>query len=200
MSNLTAPLDYFLDGGAPKYAQARKAAGETRHLSVYRVENYKLVRVCSLHEFRVAVSMAGMLMAVYAFEMRLARDPDTKWFRQAEFSSVSIAQALVSQGNNPLLIEAAIELWQGNGWPEDARFLKGYNGGIEGYGRLARACWTPQRQSVDLTEHGVSSVYPRTKAAIKHLKARGLQLEHEQLIHEVFGAMQQTWHFQFLDM
>ncbi|KWA84066.1 hypothetical protein WL29_22125 [Burkholderia ubonensis] len=201
MSNLTAPLEYFLQGGAPEFNDARKAANATRHLSVYRVDNYKLVRVCSLDEFRVAVSMAGMLMAVFAFEEQLARDPSIKWLSDAEFSTVAAAQALVSQGNSPLLVETAIRLWQSGAWPKHSRLIKGYQGGIEGYGRVACACWTPGRQSVDLTEHGVSSFYPRTKEAVKHLKREGLKLEHEQLIHDVFGPIQTgTWFLQFLDM
>ena len=201
MSNITAPLDYFLQGSAPEFKEERKAVNETRHLSVFRVEDYKLVRVCSLDEFRVVVSMAGMLMAVFAFEERLALDPGLQWRGGAELSTVAAAQALVSQGNDPLLIETAIAMWNSNGWPKGSRLIKGYQGGIEGYGRLARACWTPRRQSVDLTEHGVSSFYPRVKEAIKHLKRKGLKLEHEQLIHDVLGPIQTgTWFLQFLDM
>ncbi|KVP16979.1 hypothetical protein [Burkholderia ubonensis] len=199
MSNLTAPLTYFLEGGAPEFAEERKTASATRHLSVFRVENYKLVRVCSIDEFRVAVSLAGMLMAVYAFEARLASDPGLTWF-SGEFANVATAQAMVAQGNNPLLIETAIRLSRGSAWPKSTCLVKGYQGGMEGYGRLGRACWTPHRQVVDLSEHGVSSVYPRVKEAIKHLKSKGLFVEYEQLIHTVLGVIQHTSHLQFLDI
>lgn len=201
MSNLTAVLDNFLQGGHSGYTEARQVAKATQHLSVYRVKDFELVRVCSLDEFRVVVSMAGMLMAVCAFEARqLATGSDFVWRSAAELSTVHAAQTLVSQGNHPLLVETAIDLWDRGDWPEDSRWLPGYRGAMEGYGRLACACWTQGAHFVDLSEHGVSSVYPRTMQALKRFKKCGVPVEHEELITDVLGVMPQAWHLHFLNM
>ncbi len=195
MSNLTAPLDYFLDGSSPEFAEHRAVANATRHLSVFHVQDFKLVRVCSLDEFRTAVSMAGMVMLVFALDActsatgRLAM----------EFKDLSKLMPMVSQGNHPMLIEGAITLR--SHWPKEVNKLTGYQAGTEGYGRLCDACWPRKGQLVDTTLHGIASVYPRVKEALKYLqKHRGYSVAHEQLIHTVFGVIQQARHLQFLDM
>jgi hypothetical protein len=173
-------------------------ANHTRHLSVYRVEDFKLARVCSLDEFRVVVSMGGMLMLSFVLEMLPTRGHEAVWSDEYEFKDVPALQAMLAQGNSPMLIEAALHLR--NQWPRRYSNLSGYQGGAEGYGRLWDACWLEQRQVVDTTLHGVSSFYPRVKEALKYLKVRGHRTEHEQLINTVLGTLQKSHMLQFLDM
>jgi hypothetical protein len=198
MTNLLAPLDYFLEGGHSEFAPHRAVAKNTRHLSVYRVENFRLERVCSLDEFRMAVSMSGMLMLTFALEMLPVKGYAAVWREEPEFKDLATLQTMVAQGNNPMLIEGAHRLR--NQWPKGFSKLSGYQGGVEGYGRLWDACWLEKRQLVDTTLHGVASVYPRVKEAIKYLKVRGHRIEHEQLINDVLGALQKSHMLQFLDM
>jgi hypothetical protein len=195
MSNITAPLDYFLEGGSSEFSEHRAVAGQTRHISVFHVQDFKLVRVCSLDEFRMAVSMAGMVMLAFALdECRGATGR-----MASEFKDVAALHAMVSQGNHPRLIEAAIAL-RAN-WPREVTRLTGYQAGTEGYGRLCDACWPMKWQMVDTTQHGIASVYPRVKEALKYLKThRGYTFAHEPLIHTVFGVLQKAHHLQFLDM
>jgi hypothetical protein len=198
MTNLTAPLEYFLEDGRSEFAPHRAVAKATRHLSVFRVDNFKLERVCSLDEFRMAVSMGGMLMLAYALDTLPTKGYAATWREEHEFKDLPTLQAMVAQGNHPMLVEGAMHLR--NQWPNRFSSLSGYQGGVEGYGRLWDACWLDKRQVVDTTLHGVASFYPRVKEAIKYLKSTGLQLEHEQLINTVLGAMQKSHMLQFLDM
>jgi hypothetical protein len=197
MSNLIAPLEYFLEGGSPVFAPQRAVASATRHLSVYRVENFKLERVCSLDEFRTAVCVSGMMLVTYALEMLPLSGYDTAWRTDFEFTDVPTLQTMVAQGNSPMLIEGAIRLRKD--WPKNSGRLPGYQGGMAGYARVFDACWTERRQMLE-TEYGVSSVYPRLKEIIKYLKTKGLRLEHEKLIHTVFGALHKSAMLQYLDL
>jgi hypothetical protein len=197
MSNLIAPLEYFLEGGHPEFAPHRAVANATRHLSVYRVENFRLERVCSLDEFRTVVSVGGMMMLTFALEMLPLKGLATSWRTEFEFKDVPTLQTMVAQGNSPMLIEGANRLRKN--WPNHAGRLTGYQGGMTGYGRIWDACWLERRQVLD-AEHGVASVYPRLKEIMKYLKTKGFRLEHEALIHTAFGALQKSSMLQFLDV
>lgn len=199
MSNLNSPLDYFMELTAPEFDAIRKAVAPTRHLQVYYVAHHKLVRACSLDEFRVAVSVTGALLLAYVLDELASRSsmaPAPAWAPDN-----TTLKSLVSQGESPVLMETACHLFSSRWpWPREAYRMKGYQGGIEGYNRLASAAWTAGRQVFDTTAHGISSVGPRVKEAIKHLKNKGYPIPHEKLINDVMTAIQLAPTLMFLDV
>lgn len=192
MSKMTAPLDYFLELGQPEFADMRKAVSEGRHLSVFRLENHKLVRVCSLDEMRIAVAISGVLMLAYVREELATLYPSRSFPNLAWAPEGSALFSLVSQGDSPQLMEVGIQLWRAPRWPGEVYRLKGYQGGLEGFGRLSRSTWHSGCQMFDTTEHGISSVGPRVKEALKLLKTKGYPVAHEKLINQVLSAIQKS--------
>lgn len=215
MTGFTAAVDNFLDYPTPRFEAARAVGRATRGLSVYRAENFRLVRVCSLTELRAAVAMAGMAMAAYALEMCQAKYEDAFLaFGSAatELADLPTLQHAAAQGNTPLLIEGILQIKDGGQphpvrrgvrysglWPKGTAKVAGYQGGVEGLIRLSAACWTEGRQWLDTNEHGISSVLPRAKAAFKHLRGKGIPVAHEKQALEILGALAITPLLQFLE-
>lgn len=207
---VTQALENFLTSRSPVHAEPREFGAATQHLGVYRTEDYKLVRVCSLSELRVAVALSGMVMAAYALEKRLAEDPTVVLDLPSELSDLRTLQHAVAQGDSPLLIEGALDLWKAgdipswsesrHAWPKGTGKVSGYQGGVEGFVRLVKACWTPRLPWFDTSEHGISSVLPRTKEALKHLRTKhGIPVAHEAAILDIMGQLQKTRLLQFLE-
>ena len=192
MSKLTAPLEYFLELGKPEFADLRKVVSESRLLSVFCVEDHKLVRVCSLDEMRTAVAICGVLMLAFVREELASRYPSRTFSTLSWAPDGRTLHALVSQSDSPLLIEVGIQVWRSPRWPGEVSSLKGYQGGIEGYGRLSRATWGSGCQMIDTTAYGISSVGARVKEALKLLKTKGFPVPHEKLIHQVLSAIQKS--------
>lgn len=213
MTGFTAAVDNFLDYPTPRFEKARAVGLATRGLSVYRTENFRLVRVCSLTELRAAVALAGMAMAAYALERCQAEYEDAflAFTYAIELTDLPTLQHAAAQGNTPLLIEGILQIKDGGQphpvrkgvrysglWPKGTAKVAGYQGGVEGIIRLSAACWTEGRQWLDMNEHGISSVLPRAKAAFKHLRGRGIPVAHDKRVLEILGALAITPLLQFL--
>jgi hypothetical protein len=209
MTTFLDPLEHFLSESTLAWSSARELGQATRTVAVFRAENYRLARVCSLAELRVAVATASMAMAAYALEMRQAVDSTAVLGLSSELADLNTLCHAIAQGETPRLIEGCLELRNAGElsrysrkeqfWPADTIKLAGYQGGVEGLNRLIRACWTERLQWFDTSEHGISSVLPRTKAAFKHLRAHGLPVAHEKAILAILEPLQQTQLLQFLD-
>ena len=212
MTVLTTAVDNFLDYSAPTFQAARAVGLATRNLDVYRTEKFRLVRVCSFTELRAAVALAGMAMAAYALETCQATFPDAFWGLESDISDLVSLQQAVARADSPQLVEGilavhhagqppALRRWDTyrHLWPKGTAKIAGYQGGVEGLIRLAAGCWLEGRESIDTTEHGISSVFPRAKAAFKHLRTKGATAVHEKRVLEILGALQVTNLLQFLE-
>jgi hypothetical protein len=216
MTAFTAAMDNFLADDSPGYAAAREVGRSTARLGVFRTENYKLVRVCSLSEMRVAVALSSMVMAAYALERTRAASAGVGMAADStivlalpgggELTDLITLQHAVAHGDSPRLIEGAIDVWRAGQpsshrfgthyshlWPRGTTKLTGYQGGVEGLVRLNAACWTERMPWLDTTEHGISSVLPRTKEALKHMREKlGIPVSHEKTILALLGQLQKT--------
>lgn len=222
MTTFIAPLEHFLDDASPTWSKERELCRATRAIDVYRTENYNLVRVCSLGELRVAVATASMAMAAFALEkvlgasgaaaVGLAPDASISLGLSSELSDLRTLQHAVAQGESPLLIEGCLEVWKAGFipswhgphyshlWPKGTPSVPGYKVGVEGLIRMARVCWTEGAQWFDTTEHGMSSVLPRTKEAMKHLRVtHGIPVVHEKAILSILEQLQKSWMHVFLE-
>jgi hypothetical protein len=212
MTTFTTAVDNFLDYPSPKFEGARAVGLATRNLDVYRTEKFRLVRVCSLTELRAAVALAGMAMAAYALDTCQAEFPDAVLDIESDLSDLVTLQHAVAQADSPQLIEGILAIRHAGQpypvrrgvvyrhlWPKGTAKIAGYQGGVEGLVRLATGCWLEGRESIDTTEHGISSVFPRAKAAFKHLRANGATAVHEKRVLEILGALQVTNLLQFLE-
>lgn len=222
MTGFTAAMDNFLADDTPGYAKEREFGRATHQLSVFRTQNYKLVRVCSLSELRVAVALASMAMAAFALEktqaasvgVGMTADPTIVLALPSggDLCDLLTLQHAVGQGDSPRLIEGALDVWHAGQpsshryggqyrhlWPKGTTKLAGYQGGVEGLVRLNAACWTVGRPWLDTNEHGVASVLPRAKAAFKHLRDQGIPVSHDKRVLEILGALAITPLLQFLN-
>jgi hypothetical protein len=216
MTAFTAALDNFLADDTPAYASARELGHATRHVAVFRTENYQLERVCSLAELRVAVALSSMVMAAYALEKTRAAASGIGMTADStivlalpgggELTDLLTLQHAIAQGDSPRLIEGALDVWlageppshrygshYGHLWPRGTTKLTGYQAGVEGLVRLNGFCWTEHMPWFNPFEHGISSVLPRTKEALKHMREKlGIPVSHEKTILAIIGQLQET--------
>lgn len=223
MTGFTAALENFLAEDTPGYAEARAVGRATQRLGVFRTENYKLERVCSLSELRVAVALSSMVMAAYALEKTRAAASGIGMTADStivlalpgggELTDLTTLQHAVAHGDSPRLIEGAIDVWRageppshrfgshyGHLWPRGTTKLTGYQAGVEGLVRLNGFCWTEDMPWFNPFEHGISSVLPRTKEALKHMREKlGIPVSHEKTILAIIGQLQKTSLLLFLE-
>lgn len=194
MSNSVIAVENFINSRDEKNRYTRELFRSTSELQVCLIEDYRVVPICSINEYRLIVALAGALMLDFAYEQVAAKGGSISL--GAGFAEYPDLRALLLEGEAPQLIELSISR-SSLDWPRAVYNLPGYSAGIEGFRRLGRVNWDAV-SSLDLTAHGISSVYPRTRNAIKNLKSKGLSIRHEKLVTGFFDRITKASQLFFL--